>query len=98
MHLAVGPDQFRTVYFQGHPEYAAISLLKECKREVNRYIAGERDSRPRVPENYFTAEGEAAADAHIDAVVQAVTDGDGATRIPGKRAVAARGQHLGRHR
>ena len=82
VHLAVGPDQFRTVYFQGHPEYAAISLLKECKREVNRYIAGERDSRPRVPENYFTAEGQAAADAHIDAVVQAVTDGTEPPEFP----------------
>ena len=56
VHLAVSQDHFRGVFFQGHPEYAAISLLKECKREVNRYIAGERDStRPRVPENYLTA-------------------------------------------
>ena len=75
VHLAVGPDQFRTVYFQGHPEYAAVSLLKECKREVNRFIAGERETRPRVPENYFTAAGQALAEAHIDAVVTALQDG-----------------------
>lgn len=74
VHLAVGPDQFRTVYFQGHPEYAAISLLKECKREVNRYVQGERETRPRIPDNYFSDEGAAIAQAHIDAVVQAVHD------------------------
>jgi len=72
VHLAVSPDQFRTVYFQGHPEYAAISLLKECKREVNRFIHGERRHHPRVPENYFTAEGQALAEAHIAAVIAAV--------------------------
>ena len=82
VHLAVSPDQFRTVYFQGHPEYAAISLLKECKREVNRFIAGERETRPRVPDNYFTAEGEASAEAHIDAVVAALASGSEAPEFP----------------
>jgi homoserine O-succinyltransferase len=82
VHLAVGPDQFRTVYFQGHPEYAAISLLKECKREVNRYIAGERKNRPRVPENYFTEDGRHLAEAHIDAVVEAVQSGTEAPDFP----------------
>ncbi len=61
VHLAVSPDQFRTVYFQGHPEYGAISLLKEFKREYNRYLAGDRDRLPRMPENFFTPEGEALA-------------------------------------
>jgi len=34
VHLAVSPDLFRIVFFQGHPEYDTISLLKEYKREV----------------------------------------------------------------
>ncbi len=38
VHLAVSPDQFRIVYFQGHPEYDRITLLKEYKREVLRFI------------------------------------------------------------
>jgi homoserine O-succinyltransferase/O-acetyltransferase len=76
VHLAVSPDQFRAIYFQGHPEYAAISLLKECKREVHRYIAGQRDNAPRIPENYLTREGEQIAQAHIDAVVLAVKSGE----------------------
>jgi len=57
VHLAVSPDQFRVVYFQGHPEYGAISLLKEFKRETRLFLNGEREKLPRVPENLFTAEG-----------------------------------------
>jgi len=53
VHLAVSPDQFRTVYFQGHPEYQAISLLKEYKREVYRFINGELDAPAPYPEHYF---------------------------------------------
>lgn len=53
VHLAVSPDQFHIAYFQGHPEYNANSLLKEYKREVHRYFAGERQSAPRYPEHYF---------------------------------------------
>jgi homoserine O-succinyltransferase len=82
VHLAVGPDQFRTVYFQGHPEYAAISLLKECKREVHRYVAGEREKRPRVPDNYLTPDGEALAEAYIETVVEAVEGGTEAPEFP----------------
>ena len=59
VHLAVSPDQFRIIYFQGHPEYDAVSLLKEYKREVGLFLTGQRDSTPRYPENYFTAEAQA---------------------------------------
>ncbi len=55
VHLAVSPDQFRTVYFQGHPEYDAISLLKEYKREVMRFHQGELSAPPPFPENFFSA-------------------------------------------
>ncbi|MGI9204828.1 MAG: homoserine O-succinyltransferase MetA [Woeseiaceae bacterium] len=61
VHLAVSPDQFRTVYFQGHPEYDAVSLLKEYKREVFRYLDGSLDSPPPFPENYFSPEAEEIA-------------------------------------
>ncbi len=53
VHLAVSPDGFRTVFFQGHPEYDDISLLKEYKREVLRYYHGELKTYPPFPENYF---------------------------------------------
>jgi homoserine O-succinyltransferase len=74
VHLAVSPDQFRTIYFQGHPEYGAISLLKEFKREAHRYLSGERDKLPRVPENFFTAEGEEIAEAYIETIAIAAKD------------------------
>ena len=61
VHLAVSSDLFRTIYFQGHPEYDAVSLLKEYKREVLRYFRGERDTGPRYPENYLPPEAEEVA-------------------------------------
>ncbi len=53
VHLAVSVDGVRFVYFQGHPEYDRNSLLKEYKREVMRYLAGELIAYPPEPENYF---------------------------------------------
>jgi homoserine O-succinyltransferase len=70
-HLAVSPDQFRVVYFQGHPEYDAVSLLKEYKREVFRYLGGERDITPGFPENYFSDEAGAVASAYLQEALQA---------------------------
>jgi homoserine O-succinyltransferase len=53
VHLATSPDGFRSVFFQGHPEYDTVSLLKEYKRDVNLYISGDMESYPPMPENYF---------------------------------------------
>lgn len=55
VHMAVDDDDFY-VFFQGHPEYDLISLLKEYRRELGRYWRGERDDYPPVPEHYFSAE------------------------------------------
>lgn len=41
------------VFFQGHPEYEANSLLLEYRRDVGRYLRGERDTYPSMPESYF---------------------------------------------
>jgi homoserine O-succinyltransferase len=40
---------------QGHPEYDAASLLGEYRRDVRRFLAGERACCPDPPESYFTA-------------------------------------------
>ena len=53
VHLATSEDGFRTIFFQGHPEYDTISLLKEYKREVLLYIEGVREDYPPYPEHYF---------------------------------------------
>jgi homoserine O-succinyltransferase len=55
VHLAVSEDGFRLVFFQGHPEYDTVSLLKEYQREVRRFIARERRDYPPFPENYLPA-------------------------------------------
>ena len=52
VHLAVSADQFREVYFQGHPEYDAVSLFKEYKRELLRFQHGALDEPPPYPQNY----------------------------------------------
>lgn len=62
VHMAVSSDELSIVYFQGHPEYDYNSLLKEYKREVTRYIKGERMDYPPHPENYFSSEAAAIAD------------------------------------
>jgi len=56
IHLATSADGFRFVFFQGHPEYDAVSLFKEYKREVMRYVSGERTVYPPFPEHYFSRE------------------------------------------
>ena len=58
VHLAVSPDGFRIVFFQGHPEYDEISLMKEYKREVIRFFQNEREDYPPFPEHYFNQEAQ----------------------------------------
>ena len=41
------------VFFQGHPEYEANTLLLEYRRDVRRYLRGERDTYPPMPEGYL---------------------------------------------
>lgn len=53
VHLATSADGFRTIFFQGHPEYDTVSLLKEYKREIENYVNGQSDQYPPLPDNYF---------------------------------------------
>jgi homoserine O-succinyltransferase/O-acetyltransferase len=41
------------VFFQGHPEYDADSLLREYRRDVGRFLRGEAGAYPEAPQNYF---------------------------------------------
>lgn len=68
VHLAVSEDGFRIVFSQGHPEYDAISLLKEYKREVGKCIDIETDGHPPKPENYFSLQSHAIIDEFLDKV------------------------------
>jgi homoserine O-succinyltransferase len=41
------------LFFQGHPEYEAESLLREYRRDIGRYLRGERPTYPGRPLHYF---------------------------------------------
>jgi homoserine O-succinyltransferase/O-acetyltransferase len=75
VHMAVSPDGFRVLYFQGHPEYDSNSLLKEYKREVLRFLGGEMDTPPPYPENYLSAEAKAIAQRFVEEAVAASARG-----------------------
>jgi homoserine O-succinyltransferase len=85
VHLAVSPDQFRLIYFQGHPEYDINSLLKEYKRELGRFINDERPDYPPYPENYFAPEAIAILEEHKRQVESAKSGGKTIPRLPEKR-------------
>ncbi len=64
VHLATSGDGFRFVFFQGHPEYDTISLLKEYKREVMAFAAGDRNGYPPYPANYLRPRERAILDEY----------------------------------
>ncbi len=37
------------IFFQGHPEYDALSLEREYLRDISRFLARQRDSYPAIP-------------------------------------------------
>lgn len=53
VHMAVSPDGFRLLCFQGHPEYDTISLHKEYKRELALFEAGALEDKPPYPQHYY---------------------------------------------
>src|SRR3990172_5599510 len=82
VHLATSEDGFRIVFFQGHPEYDAISLLKEYKREVGRYIRGEINDYPPMPENYFSLQSTAILEEYRDLIIPACKAGKIPPQLP----------------
>ncbi|MDH3510005.1 MAG: homoserine O-succinyltransferase [Gammaproteobacteria bacterium] len=72
VHMAVSYDELRFVFFQGHPEYDAISLLKEYKREIQRFLTGNRSSYPPFPEHYL----DTSAKARLEAYQRQLTESD----------------------
>lgn len=75
VHAAVSPDGIRSVFFQGHPEYDTNSLLKEYRREVMRFLEGERESAPPEPEHYFNPQAIDFARRHLSDARKAVQRG-----------------------
>jgi homoserine O-succinyltransferase/O-acetyltransferase len=44
------------LFFQGHPEYDVDSLAREFRRDLGRFLRGERDGFPAMPQGYFDEE------------------------------------------
>jgi len=59
VHLAVSGDGLRTVFFQGHPEYDTVSLLKEYKRDLLLAASGKLSGWPPFPVRYFNRQAQA---------------------------------------
>jgi homoserine O-succinyltransferase len=55
----VGADMFLKqrnslfVFLQGHPEYTPDALFREYRRDVRRFLVGERNHHPDLPIRYF---------------------------------------------
>jgi homoserine O-succinyltransferase len=43
------------LFLQGHPEYDSTSLFGEYRRDVRRYLTGERETYPELPCGYFSS-------------------------------------------
>ena len=41
------------VFFQGHPEYEAHTLMLEYRRDIKRFLLRERETYPAMPQGYF---------------------------------------------
>lgn len=52
--VAVRDGACLRLLLQGHPEYDATTLLREYRRDVRRYLAGETDDYPDLPTGYLT--------------------------------------------
>jgi homoserine O-succinyltransferase/O-acetyltransferase len=48
------------VFLQGHPEYDATALFGEYRRDVRRFLAGEREGYPELPHGGFAPDADAA--------------------------------------
>lgn len=84
VHMASSPDGFRIVYFQGHPEYDFNSLLKEYKREIHRFLAGDLAAPPPFPENYFPPAAERLAQEYVERATRARDAGEPLPELPEK--------------
>ncbi len=57
------------VHFQGHPEYVGGTLLKEYRRDIKRFLRGERETYPSMPDGYFDAVASSALENFRQSVV-----------------------------
>lgn len=54
------------VFFQGHLEYETDTLFREYRRDVARFLKGEREEYPAMPEQYFSSDMQRCLSAFRD--------------------------------
>jgi homoserine O-succinyltransferase len=86
--LSVSSDGLRFAYFQGHPEYDLISLMKEYKREISRYLRRDRDDYPPFPDNYFCEQARIILEDYKRELLAADASGEAIPEYPEKAIVA----------
>jgi homoserine O-succinyltransferase len=87
-HLGTSPDGLRTVYLQGHPEYDVVSLLKEYKRELSRFVAGELEGSPPFPDAYIPDASARILTSHLEDIVAASLAGTAQPEFPEAEVVS----------
>lgn len=53
LDMFVGQRKSLFLFLQGHPEYDRGALLREYRRDIARFLAGEGRRYPRIPYGYF---------------------------------------------
>ena len=74
------------VFFQGHPEYGVDTLFREYRRDMTRYLRGERDTIPGLPSSYFDRDTERRL-ARLAARAPSQRGPEAQARLPGDWAL-----------
>jgi homoserine O-succinyltransferase/O-acetyltransferase len=61
--IFVREDSALFIFLQGHPEYDPEALFLEYRRDVRRFLMGERSNYPAMPVGYFDSDTAAALTA-----------------------------------
>jgi homoserine O-succinyltransferase len=59
------------VFLQGHPEYDADTLAREYRRDLLRFLRGEANEPPQMPQHYFAAPVAARLAALVESAIAA---------------------------
>ncbi len=78
----VKPVKSLFVFVQGHPEYDPDTLLREYRRDIRRFIAGERNDYPEIPRGYFDEEVEAMFMRYRNSIRVGAVDSAAASSVP----------------
>jgi homoserine O-succinyltransferase len=76
------------VFLQGHPEYDGDTLAREYRRDVGRFLTGQRADIPALPTNYYSPELASRLLAWLSEAMQAPS-ADAAASFP-VEAIACR--------